>query len=267
MFPEIHPAGIKGVMLPHIDYMRGGPCYAWAYKAVETLEDVDTFVVLGVNHVASEPPFSVTPKPFETPLGVMDTDRDFVETLIENCSQDLFEGEFYHRSEHSVELQATWLKYLYPDNDVKIVPALCGGFERFIAQGITPIQDPGVRDFINGVRKTIASSNTQVCLMASVDLSHIGPQFGAERRVSPGDLTDIKSADLKTLQSIEALDTEGFWQNIAGDGNRRNICGHAAIYTLLGILEATQGKLLKYSQWRDEQGWGCVTFASMLFLE
>jgi AmmeMemoRadiSam system protein B len=101
--------------------------------------------------------------------------------------------------------------------------------------------------------------------MASVDLSHIGPQFGAERRVSPGDLPDIQRADLEILKSLEALDTEGFWQSIARDGNQRNICGHSAICTFLGIVEARQGKLLKYSQWRDAQGWGCVTFASMVF--
>ncbi len=264
---EIAPGSIKGVMLPHIDYMRGGTCYAWGYRALEALDDAATFVVLAVNHMAGEPFFSITPKTFETPLGLMDTDTDFVEALIEHCDQDLLAGEFYHRNEHSVELQTIWLKYLYPDNDVKIVPMLCGGFERFIAEGTTPIQDAGVRDFINGAKKTIATSSRQVCLMASVDLSHIGPQFGAERHVSPGDLIDIRSADLETLKSIEAVDMEGFWQSIAKDGNQRNICGLSAIYTLLGIVTAREGRLLKYSQWRDEQGWGCVTFASMVFSE
>jgi hypothetical protein len=266
IFPEISPASIKGIMLPHIDYMRGGPCYAWGYRAMQPLDDVDTFVILGVNHMASEPLFSVTPKPFETPLGLMDTDRDFVQALTENCDQDLLEGEFYHRNEHSVELQSIWLKYLYADkDDVKIVPVLCAGFDQFMAQGISPVRDARISEFVNSIKETIAVSGRKVCLMASVDLSHIGPQFGAERHVSPGDLADIRSADLETLKSVEALDTEGFWRSVAKDGNQRNICGLSAIYTLLSIMEATEGKLLKYSQWRDEQGLGCVTFASMVF--
>jgi AmmeMemoRadiSam system protein B len=265
-FPEIASGSIKGIMVPHIDYMRGGPCYAWGYRSVETLDDVDTFIILGVNHMAAEPLFSVTPKPFETPLGLMDTDRDFVQTLIENCDQDLLAGEFYHRSEHSVEFQTVWLKHLYADkSDVKIVPVLCGSFESFIAQGLSPIQDVRVLDFVNSVKGTIAVSGRKVCLMASVDLSHIGPQFGDERRVSPGNLLDIRDADLESLRSIEALDREGFWQSVARDGNKRHICGLSAIYTLLSIIEAREGKLLKYSQWRDEQGVGCVTFASMVF--
>ena len=266
MFPEIPAGSIKGIMVPHIDYMRGGPCYAWGYRGMETLDEVDTFIILGVNHMAAEPLFSLTPKPFETPLGLMDTDRDFVQALIENCDQDLLEGEFYHRGEHSVELQAVWLKYLYADkDDVKIVPVLCGSFDGFITKGISPIQDVRVSDFVNSVKETISASGRKVCLIASVDLSHIGPQFGNKRRVSLGDLTDIRRADLETLRSVEAFDREGFWQSIARDANQRHICGLSAIYTLLSIIEAREGKLLKYSQWRDEQGMGCVTFASMVF--
>jgi len=268
MFPGIPAGSIKGIMVPHIDYMRGGPCYAWGYRGMETFDDVDTFIILGVNHMAAEPLFSLTPKPFETPLGLMDTDRDFVQGLIENCDQDLLEGEFYHRGEHSVELQAVWLKYLYADKgDVKIAPVLCGSFDGFIAKGISPIQDVRVSDFVNGVKETISASGRKVCLIASVDLSHIGPQFGHDRRVSLGDLTDIRRADLETLRSVEALDREGFWQSIARDANQRHICGLSAIYTLLSIIEAREGKLLKYSQWRDEQGRGCVTFASMVFCQ
>lgn len=266
--PEIPTGNIKGIMVPHIDYMRGGPCYAWGYRGMETLDDVDTFIILGINHMAAEPLFSVTPKPFETPLGLMDTDRDFVRALIENCNQDLIEGEFYHRGEHSVELQTVWLKHLYADkDDVKIVPVLCGSFDGFIARGISPIQDVRVSGFVNTVKETIAASGRKVCLMASVDLSHIGPQFGDERRVSPGDLNDIRGADLEILRSVEALDREGFWQGVARDANKRHICGLSAIYTLLSIIEVRCGKLLKYSQWRDEQGWSCVTFASMVFCQ
>jgi AmmeMemoRadiSam system protein B len=268
MLLEIPTGSIKGIMVPHIDYTRGGPCYACGYRGMETLDEADTFIILGVNHMAAEPLFSVTPKPFETPLGLMDTDRDFVQALIENCDQDLLEGEFYHRSEHSVELQTVWLKYLYADQgNVKIVPVICGSFDGFIAKGISPIQDVRVCNFVNGVKEAIAASGRKVCLIASVDLSHIGPQFGNKRRVSLGDLTDIRGADLETLRSVEALDREGFWQSGARDANQRQICGLSAIYTLLSIIEAREGKLLKYSQWRDEHGSGCVTFASMIFCQ
>jgi len=264
--PDIPSGDLKGIMLPHIDYMRGGPCYAWGYSCLETFGDIETFIILGVNHMSGESPFAVTSKSFETPLGLMDTDKDFVQALIDCSDQDLLEGEFYHRNEHSIELQAVWLKSLYEEeDDVKIVPVLCSGFDQFFEKDVSPSEDGRVRDFVDCMKETISASGKKVCLMASVDLSHIGPQFGDDRPVVAGDLHDIRHADLRTLKPAEALDKEGFWEDVALDENRRNICGLSAIYTFLSIVEASEGKLLKYAQWRDEQGLGCVTFASMVF--
>ena len=264
--PEVPPGNLKGLMLPHIDYMRGGPCYAWAYRCLEAFGDIDTFIILGVNHMAAEPLFSVTAKSFETPFGFMEADTAFVEDLIKSCDQDLLEGEFYHKNEHSIELQAMWLKSLFRgEGQVKIVPVLCAGFDHFFEAGISPLQDERVSDFVSGVKDAIATSGKQACLMASVDLSHVGPQFGDEQPVSAVALARIRDADLETAKFIETLDREGFWKNVGMDLNRRNICGLSAIYTFLSILEAGEGKLLKYAQWRDERGWGCVTFASMIF--
>jgi AmmeMemoRadiSam system protein B len=264
--PEIPSGFLAGILLPHIDYGRGGPCYAWGYKCLEAFHDAETIIILGVNHMSGESPFSVTAKSFETPLGLMDTDKDVVQALVERCDQDLLEGEFYHRNEHSIELQSVWLKFLFGQKeDVRIVPVLCSGFDRFFDKEVSPLQDERVRDFVDGLKKTIAASGKRICLMASVDLSHMGPQFGDDRPVSPGVLSDIRDADLKTLRHVEALDKEGFWENVALDENRRNICGLSAIYTFLSTMEAREGKLLKYAQWHDESGWGCVTFASMVF--
>lgn len=266
--PEMPPGRPRGVLVPHIDYTRGGPCYSWGYRCLETFDRVETILILGINHMSAEPPFAVTAKSFETPFGIMETDRDFVHGLMDRCDQDLLEGEVHHRNEHSIELQTAWLKFLFKGkSDMKIVPVLCGGFDRFFAPGISPSEDEKVRDFIESVKETIACSDRQICLMASVDLAHVGPQFGDDRPVSAADLGRIEQADLETLKCVEAVDREGFWQNVARDMNRRNICGLSAIYTFLSILGSGAGRLLKYSQWRDERGWGCVTFASMIFCD
>jgi AmmeMemoRadiSam system protein B len=134
-------------------------------------------------------------------------------------------------------------------------------------QRISPIENSRVSDFVNGVKNAIVASGKKVCLMASVDLSHIGPQFGDGRRVTQGDLSDIRAADLESLRFVESLDREGFWEGVARHSNKGHICGLSAIYTLLSIMEVRKGRLLNYSQWRDEEGWGCVTFASMVFCQ
>jgi len=98
--------------------------------------------------------------------------------------------------------------------------------------------------------------------MASVDLSHVGPQFGDERPVSQGDLNDLRDEDLGALRPVEAMDKEGFWQEVTRDGNRRNICGLSAIYVTLRLLAGHPCEILGYDQAPDPSGQGVVSFCS-----
>jgi hypothetical protein len=47
------------------------------------------------------------------------------------------------------------------------------------------------------------------------------------------------------------------------DGDRRKICGLPPIYTMLSVIEADSGRLLKYQYFPDPAG--TVSFASMAF--
>ena len=68
-------------MSPHIDLHRGGPAFAWAYDRIVTESDAEMFVILGTAHTPLEGLFSVSRKHFETPLGIAQTDRAFVNDL------------------------------------------------------------------------------------------------------------------------------------------------------------------------------------------
>ena len=60
---------IHGIVAPHIDFARGGPCYAHAYKALAESLPADLYVILGTCHTPMQHPFAFTVKPFATPLG------------------------------------------------------------------------------------------------------------------------------------------------------------------------------------------------------
>ena len=74
-------APLRGVIAPHIDFQRGGSVFAWAYKAVAERADADLFVVLGTAHAPTRGLWSLTRKSFETPLGTLETDAEFVDAL------------------------------------------------------------------------------------------------------------------------------------------------------------------------------------------
>lgn len=255
---------IKGAVVPHIDYPRGGHTYAWVYKEIMARSRAEVYVILGTAHVATGGPYVLTAKDFETPLGTLETDKELVQSLSDKCGPGIFDDELTHRGEHSVELQAAFIKFACRDADnVAILPVLCGSFHHYVDEGVAPEQDPTVKQFIDALRDYITGSGKKVCVIASADLSHMGPKFGDQEPVDSSSLSRIANEDTELLQLVEAGDEVGLFRHITRDKDRRRVCGFPSIYTMLKVIEPGRGKLLKYSQWPDEDA--MVSFAGMVF--
>ena len=256
---------LRGLVAPHIDFHRGGATFAWAYKSVAEQADADLFVVLGTVHAPTKYIYNLTAKSFETPFGVLETDAGFVEELSEKLTVNSFQDEFAHRGEHSIEFQTVFLQYLFADaRPVRFVPVLVGSFHRFVAEGRSPQGDAQVEAFVAALRETIAAhrqNGGKVCLIASVDFAHVGPQFGDESPVDETRFEELARADGKSLEAVCGGDAEAFYWSVAEDGDARNVCGLAPIYTMLRVLDDCEGEVLRYSQWPDPNG--TVTFSSV----
>ncbi|MFQ5841544.1 MAG: AmmeMemoRadiSam system protein B [Thermodesulfobacteriota bacterium] len=256
--------GLKGIIAPHIDFQRGGPCYAFAHKEVKEGSNADLFVILGTAHCEMNNYFGLTRKDFRTPLGTVKTNKAFIEALSRACHWDPYEDEFVHKREHSIEFQLIFLQYLYPGKTLEIVPILCRSFHEAVERSISPREIPQIREFIEGLKKAVRSTDREVCLIASADLSHIGLQFGDGDSASSM-LSETRVSDLEMLAYAENTDAEGFYDSIRKEGDRRRICGFPAIYVLLSINEVNRGRLLKYAQSQNPETQSAVTFASLGF--
>ena len=255
---------VAGVIAPHIDFHRGRSAYAWAYRDLAERSDADLFVVFGTCHVGMEHPFALTRKNYESPLGQVPVDREFAEALARRAQQDCFASELAHRTEHSIEFQAVFLRYLFAGRrEISIVPVLASFAHEALAQNRRVDDDPRIPRFLDALGETIAASGRRVVLIAGADLAHVGPRFGDREPVSPAELVEIGAADRAMLEAVEAGDAEGFFASVARDGDRRRICGLSPIYALLRALGGTRGALRRYAQWPDPQG--VVTFASVVF--
>ncbi len=260
-----NPSGtLKGIIAPHIEFQKGGPCYAFAHKEVREGSNADLFVILGTAHCEMKNYFGLSLKDFRTPLGAVKTKKAFIEALSEVCRWNLFEDEFVHKREHSIEFQLIFLQYLYPGKPLEIVPILCRSFHEAIERSISPREIPQIREFIEGLKKAVRSTDREVCLIASADLSHIGLQFGDGDPASSM-LSETRVSDLEMLAYAENMDAEGFYDSIRREGDRRRICGFPAIYVLLSINEVKRGRLLKYAQSQNPETQSAVTFASLAF--
>lgn len=252
------------MVAPHIDFHRGGSTYAWAYREILERSDADLFVVLGTCHAGMPDPFAVTLKPYETPLGPVPVDREFYEALNRRAGQDLLASEPAHRAEHSIEFQAVMLQHIVgPRRPFAILPVLASYLHESLWRGGDPEADPRIPRFLDALRETMAASSRRVCLVASVDLAHVGPRFGDREPNSVASLARVERDDRAMLESVVGVDPRGFYAGIAADHDARRICGLSPIYTLLRLLPEGPGRLVRYTQWPDPQG--AVTFCAVTF--
>ena len=264
----------KAIVAPHIDFHRGGPAYAWAYKSLAESDGADLYIILGTSHCGGENPFILTLKDFETPLGLVETDKEFVKALHQSCQENLFADEYLHRGEHSVEFQAVLLKFINqrraelrgePERPFKIVPILVSSFHPMVQNRTLPERHPPVARFIDALQDLASSEARRVCLVAGVDLAHVGRQFGDREEITPEFLEWVGNEDQLLIERLAALDAPGFFNEIAKDQDRRRICGFSPLYSLIHLLDSSQGRLLKYDQAFTPETGSAVTFTSMVF--
>jgi MEMO1 family protein len=248
--PQPVPARPRLVVSPHIDYRRGAAGYARSAAALAA-SDADLFVVFGTAHASPPRLFTLTRLDYETPLGVVPTDRAVVDALAEDLGGDeVLSEEACHRDEHSVELQVVLLRHLVP-RPFTILPVLCSSISRLRdARAATA-------PFLGALARAIGGR--RACFVAGADLAHLGPRYGDPRPPSPGELIAHEAADRRTLAFVAAGDADGFHLDAARDDARRRLCGIAPIYAALRASGARAG-LLHYGQWTD--GVDAVSFAA-----
>jgi hypothetical protein len=84
----------------------------------------DLFVIFGTGHHGL-PRCIRSRKRFETPIGVSETDGEFLSALRARLPEGLFAEDLSHRHEHTIEFQLVFLHHLYRTTPPPILPILC----------------------------------------------------------------------------------------------------------------------------------------------
>jgi AmmeMemoRadiSam system protein B len=182
---------------------------------------------------------------------VLPTAQEVVDTLAQAMGQDeAFAGELLHRSEHSIELAAVWLHHIRQGQPCELVPILCGSFSHFVRGEAAPEHDPTINGLVNTLRQTL--DRRQVIVVASADLSHVGPAFGGKALDIMG-RARLQAADDELIEQVCAGDAEEFFAVIKREGDRRNVCGLPPIYLTLRMLSPVQGERVAYARCPADQ--------------
>jgi hypothetical protein len=223
-------------------------------------------VIFGTAHQPTTVPFPLTLKDYATPLGIVETDKAFVRALARRYPTDLLSDEWAHRSEHSIEFQVLFLRYIFgPTRKFRVVPILVGSFYECVARQINPAEMVHIADFIQAIREVASARNESICYIVGGDLAHVGMKFGDEGPLTPGFLDQVAQDDQDLLAAAAHIDAAGFFQVIAEHHDRRRICGFPPTYLLLSTIPATAGTVLKYSQAVEPATQSMVSYASVVF--
>jgi len=256
----------RGLVSPHIDYMRGGAVYAKVWTAAaEAVRQAEVAVIFGTDHMGDFSPFTLTRQNYATPFGVLPTDTEAVDAVAAAIGDDwAFRDEIHHRNEHSVELAAVWLHYMRGESPCKIVPILSGSFERFVSGRESAQQDEVIAAGVDALR--CALEGRRVIVIAAADLAHTGPAFGDTVPAGLVQRALGKKADEALMERICKGDADGFLSLIAEEGDRRHICGLPPIYLALRLLGPVTGRGIAYDHApADAQGASFVSFCGIVW--
>ncbi|HVK07858.1 MAG TPA: AmmeMemoRadiSam system protein B [Gemmataceae bacterium] len=256
---------VKAVLLPHMDYARGGVTYGWGLKELVERTDARLFVIVATSHYSGRR-FTLTRQNFTSPLGRVETDQAYIDRLVAEYGDGLFGDPFAHVVEHSIELEVVGMQYVFEgQRDFRIVPLLVGSFFDCVGDRVRPGDRADVAAMIGALRRATAAAGEPVCYVISGDLAHIGPKFDDEDLVSDDQLTASKSQDDAILAKAVAADADGYFDVIAGENDARRICGLPPTYVALEAARPKRGSLLQYGRFVHPEGLESVSFASVGF--
>lgn len=251
--------------IPHIDLRIGAESYAPAYHALSGSEP-DVVVIFATSHYGWQDLFILTDKDFETPLGIVQTDKKLVADLRAELPFTLTSNDIAHQNEHSIEFQLLFLQNLFTQRPFTILPILVTSFHSFVESGMEPKANKKLHLFTEILRDVLAKSGKKAIFIASGDMAHIGRKFD-DKFDAETILEMVRGEDSILLEKLTEADPVGFFGIIAENQDRRHICGLPPVYSMLETINATRGSVLDYRQWNERERGSAVTFASVSFFD
>jgi AmmeMemoRadiSam system protein B len=254
----------RALLAPHLDPRREGHVIARAYVelgAGDASQPPLRVVVFGTGHNMVDEFVALTRKRFETPLGQVPCDTEFVDRVAAALGERAYRRELVHRDEHSIEFQVIYLQRRLGARPWKLVPILCSGFHRLLDEQKTPRDEPTIEAMIGAVREAEAALGGPTLYVAGVDFSHMGPRFG-DPKLDAEMADDVRRVDELAIGAASTGDADAWFQAIASVEDGTRICGFAPTYCMLRAATPGAGRPLAYAESPEPDG-TVVTVAAM----
>jgi len=228
--PQI-PGKVVAVMAPHAGHLYSGWVAGYAFAALKGLNPQVVAVISPMHQPYFQPMLTSAHDAYETPLGIVEIDKDAVNALDEALHTALGFGISSVRNdpEHSLEIELPFLQVALA-SDFRLIPIMLR------------VQSPeAVQALGNALANLLKDKNALI--VASSDLSHFYPQEVANK------------LDKEMLRRVEAFDPLAVLR--AEEEGKGFACGRGAIAAMLWAargLGANHAQVLKYGTSGDITG-------------
>ena len=220
---------LLGLISPHAGYAYSGQTAAYAYAQLAG-RAFDTVVLMGPSHRAWVGDYAVNAEDaYETPLGLVPLDHDFIEALAE----DVPLRQVRRDVEHSLEIQLPFLQHQL--EGFRLVPIIMSAEDPATARELATA--------LAGVIAARSERGEKTLLVASSDLHHIENYEEVVRRDQP------------VVDAVDAYDLEALTSRLMSPGS--TVCGRMPILAALHTakaLDADQAKVLHHTTSGDVTG-------------
>ncbi len=183
----------------------------------------------------------------------------------------LYTHRFDHEREHSIELQIPWIQHcLGAAEDGSFVPVYSAlvhdparnGGASYDEQGL------GLDAFPDALKAAIAEVGGKTLVVASADLSHVGPAFGDQQALSgeTPEAAEARNNVAKQDQELLKLLVEGkaddLVSSLAWQQNPPRWASTGALVAAAKAAPVSRGQLLNYAASMDQQGSAMLTTAA-----
>jgi AmmeMemoRadiSam system protein B len=243
---------LRGLVAPHLDYERGRPCYADSYATLAAAPPAERYIILGTNHNGRSHTAVATYKNFQTPLGLVPTDTAFIDALAQQADFDICAHQLDHDTEHSVELQVHLLQVALADHPFEVVPILCSAPPATWPAEVPPEYRRAATEeytrFFYALARLLAEPDKPTVLIASADLSHVGPGFGDTDPITADTLAHVRQTDQAFIDAFQAGPADRVVAHAIDTANPTRICSVSCLQALPRVLPDADCHLGRYHQ-------------------
>jgi AmmeMemoRadiSam system protein B len=249
---------VTGLLSPRLDHNVMWPVYAAVYHAARTA-GADRILLLGNNHYGIGDGVVLTRVGVQSPLGRLEADTAVVDALVDQLGDRAIVDELDHLADHGIEMQAPWITVAL--GNIPVVGALLPD----------PLQPPIDDDetarvtperFMDVARNVLNDAPGKTLVIATGDLSHVGPRFGEPRPVDEARQTDVEQHDREFIGTMMTGDLEAIDDAVKWHQNPTRWSCLGAVRAMIGIVQPSDMELIDYRQQRtDEQGSAMITAA------